>query len=423
MVRAQALGLLVLIVGLFAAACASGGDAGVRTEGQAPLPATARGGEMRGIWVTRWDYRTEADVRRVIEQAASIGATDVFWQVRGQFDAFYRSSLEPWGQELFFDRKAEYARDPARADPGFDPLATAVEAARARGVRLHAWVNVFPMWRGKTAPVDPRHPLNRNPGWRLHNDKNEPQPFNDHYVVANPTDPQVQDHIVRVCADIVTRYRVDGLHLDYVRFVSDALDPKHLYPGDAASLARYTRATGRTQVQSTQERAAYGDWIRSEITKVVTRIKTEAVAARPGVVLTAAVWRRPELARDRFFQDAAAWMDSGVLDRGMPMIYTPELAQWTDDLKAWRAASPRANMTPGMGIYMHTRPEQMIEQASAAAEANCSGVAVFAYSSMFDSVDPNQDKSARESALRAMRRTTMQRLWSAGSADAGTGGR
>lgn len=404
------LGLIGLILGIAAAACASGGESPAPSAGDAEATAPAA---MRGVWVTRWDYRTEADVKRVIEQVASLGATDVFWQCRGQFDAFYRSSLEPWGQELFYDRKAEYARDPTKADPGFDPLAVAVTHAHAKGLRIHAWINVFPMWKGKTAPTDPRHPLNRNPGWRLHNDKNQPQPFNDHYVVANPTDPAVQDHIVAVCKDIVTRYKVDGLHMDYVRFVSDALDPKHLYPGDPASMTRYTRVTGK-RVVATEDRAAFGDWIRTEITKVVTRIKTESVSARPGVTLTAAIWRRPELARDRFFQDAPAWLNAGTLDVGMPMIYTPDLAQWTDDIKAWRAAVPRAPITPGMGIYMHTTPEQTLDQAAAAANLRTQGLAMFAYASMFDSVDPNQDKSAKEGSLRVMRRATVKGIWGTG---------
>jgi hypothetical protein len=58
------------------------------------LPARA-GNEDKfvGLWVTRWDYRTPADVRDVIERAASAGFTDVVWQARGQADAYYQSDL------------------------------------------------------------------------------------------------------------------------------------------------------------------------------------------------------------------------------------------------------------------------------------------------------------------------------------------
>ena len=110
-----------------------------RNDGRVVHAKHSMGMEVRGIWVTRWDFRSPEDVRRVVADAASIGVTDVFWQVRGQGDSYYRSRIEPWGEELFRD-------DRSRTDPGFDPLALAVQEAHRRGVRIHAWFNVMPMW-------------------------------------------------------------------------------------------------------------------------------------------------------------------------------------------------------------------------------------------------------------------------------------
>ena len=45
------------------------------------------------------------------------------------------------------------------------------------------------------------------------------QAFNDHYVCLNPCLPEVRDYIVSVLRDLAERYPIDGLHLDYVRFI------------------------------------------------------------------------------------------------------------------------------------------------------------------------------------------------------------
>src|SRR5688572_8515818 len=143
-------------------------------------------GEFRGVWINRWDYRTTADVKRAFEEVSTLGVTDVFWQVRGQADAFYKSDLEPWGLELLRGLPA------GTNDPGYDPLALAIAEAHARGLKIHAWFNVMPMWKDKVEPVNPAHIFNAHPNWRLFDSKGAPQALNEHYVIVNPIYPEVQ---------------------------------------------------------------------------------------------------------------------------------------------------------------------------------------------------------------------------------------
>lgn len=360
---------------------------------------------FRGLWVTRWDYRTPDDVRKCIDDAAALGATDVLWQVRGQADAFYKSDLEPWGRELFRDLK------PGATSPGFDPLELAVRYAHDKGLKFHAWVNVMPVWKGKTPPADPRHMYNLHPSWRLMDSTGKFQPLTDHYVIVNPVLKDVQDHVVAVLKDIVTRYAVDGIHLDYIRFVSEKLDAKVLYPGDPLSLELFRKATGKTAVANPADRAAYQDWVRSRITELVRRIRADAVSARSGVVLTAAVWRRPEIGRDQFLQDGARWLIEGSIDRAIPMIYTDKDQQFADDLGAWLAAAPGRTVTPGLGAHMHAVDQSGRQIGLAKAlPGNAAGYALFAYSALFESADPNQLKDEKSVFERSQRRKALAAL-------------
>lgn len=342
-----------------------------------------------GLWVTRWDYRTPADVRDVIERAASAGFTDVVWQVRGQADAYYQSDLEPWGDEIMKGVPA------GATTPGFDPLAIAVELAHASGLRLHAWVNVMPMWKGKTPPTNRKHLIYTHPEWRLVNQRGEVQPLNDHYVIVNPVLPEVQDYLVGVFKDIVTRYDVDGLHMDYIRFVSELMGKDDVYPADEQSQLLFKQATGREGISTAQDRTALKAYIRRRITDLVVRIRREAVGAREGVTFSAAIWRRPDLARETYLQDSPGWLSDKVLDLGMPMIYTDKDEQFTSDLKAWLAAAPRARLAPGLGVYL-IKPAMTPSQIGITRElvGTPPSIAIFAYSSLFESADPNQSKAA-----------------------------
>ena len=359
--------------------------------------------EMRGIWVTRWDYRSAVDVERAIDKAAKAGFTDIFWQVRGQADAYYRSTLEPWGEELFRDK-------PNATDPGFDPLAVAVRRAHQQGVRLHAWINVYPLWKGTGQPRDPRHPFIRRPQWRLIDQTGQPQPQTDHYVVANPTDPAVQAHIAAVCRDIVSRYAIDGLHLDYVRFVGDSLPEGKIYPADPASISRFYKATGHRTLSTPADRKAHEGWVRDEITRLVRRVSSESRRIRPGIEMSAAVWRTPDLARETQLQDAARWLEEGTLDRVLPMIYTDSNAVFARDLEAWLAVAGKKPVTPGIGAYKH-QPTQTLEQIRLSEPG--AGYCLFAFATIFESVNPFEPKDQAAITLRDARRRAIEAVQNA----------
>lgn len=360
------------------------GCALMRLGGNAPLDA---GETLHGLWVTRWDYRTKDDVKEIVRNASDLGVTDIYWQVRGQADAYYESDLEPWGELILVDASV----------PTFDPLALAVREAHKNGIRLHAWTNVMPLWKGVAPPVDPEHAFHTHPEWRMRDREGTPQALHDGYVTVNPVREDVHKHIVRVLGDIARRYDVDGIHLDYIRFVPDGTGDQ-LFPSDAETLAMYTRATGRTGVDSQEDRAAFRDWIRDRITDLVKEIRDEVKRADPRMEMSAAVWRRPDLAREEYLQDAGAWLRAGLIDRAIPMIYTDKDDQFQSDLAAWLGESRGSPVTPGIGIYKH-QPMQAVDQILMAGD----GYVLFAYSSLFESADPNQDKSAEAKARRAAR--------------------
>lgn len=128
---------------------------------------------------------------------------------------------------------------------------------------------------------------------------------------------------------------------------------------------------------------------------------------RSGVEYSAAVWRNPDLGRDSYLQDAALWVADGTLDRVFPMIYFDDNDKYKSDLDAWLAVAEHSRVTPGIAAYKHTDPEMTVQQIKLSGRA--SGYAVFAYASLFESVDPTQPKDVEAITIRSARRTAVSR--------------
>ena len=56
--------------------------------------------EIRALWVVRFSMTSAEAVQEMVLEAERSGINTLIIQVRGRADAFYRSSLEPWGESV-----------------------------------------------------------------------------------------------------------------------------------------------------------------------------------------------------------------------------------------------------------------------------------------------------------------------------------
>jgi len=277
------------------------------------VPIDCTGQQVRGVWVTRWDFRAPRDIAEIVKNAALGGLNRIYLQVRGEADAYYLSSVEPWAMAL---------TGTLGKDPGWDPLQTALEAAHAQGIEVHAWLNAATLWRGPTPPgrSSPEHIFRKHPEWKVVHGGGAGQGPPDPYVFASVAHPDFQDHLEKVLADLVERYAVDGVHLDYIRYPGK--DTSH----DPKSLELYRRA--REEAPGLSQ----ADWQRQQLTAFVTRLTRRAHQLRPAVQVSAAVtgicrnrwgWLAVSEGCVDFYQDSPVWGMSRAVDALHPMIYWP----------------------------------------------------------------------------------------------------
>lgn len=315
--------------------------------------------EFRGAWISAvhnldWPSKQglppaqqKAELVRLLDAARSLGLTDVFFQVRPEGDALYRSPLEPWSRFLTGTQGR---------DPGYDPLAFCISEAGRRGIRVHAWFNPYRASVKAGAPLAANHMARR---FRAHAHKV------GSVVCMDPGAPEVQDHVVKVVTDVARRYDVAGIHFD---------DYFYPYPSvgrlpDGKTYERYRAAGGKLSL---------GDWRRDNVNRLIARVSRSVKEARPGAVFGVSPFGiytkgQPSTVKagldqlNEIYADPLKWMRSGWVDYIAPQLYWKDRSDqsFTELLGWWR--SPSANPR-GVPVYPGIAAYRMTEQGWPAQE-------------------------------------------------------
>lgn len=162
--------------------------------------------EFRGAWIQcvngQYLGKTPQEIRDMLSSqldvmaAANINA--IFFQVRAEADALYRSSYEPWSRYL----TGQQGRAP---QDGWDPLEWMVAQCHQRGMECHAWINPYRAKTKGTTAVAQNNVIVRKPERVFR--------YGDLFIL-NPALEENRMYTCMVVEDIISRYDVDGIHMD-----------------------------------------------------------------------------------------------------------------------------------------------------------------------------------------------------------------
>lgn len=321
---------LVAAIGFFACSAADT-PTSAPASGETPTPADPTPGpagdasddsvvvahdrELRGAWISTvyngvWPSETglsmdaaKAELVGIFDALAGAHMNAVFFQVRSESDAVYASSLEPWSRFLTGTQGQ---------DPGWDPLAFAVEEGHKRGLEVHAWLNPYRGLVSKQIAVAPNH-ITKTLASAARNYGTQ--------VWMDPGVAEVREHIVAVVKDIVTRYDVDGIHFD-----------DYFYPYPVAG-ATFDDSAPYAAYESGGGSLGKDDWRRSNVDALVHETADAVASARASVrfgVSPFGIYRPGSPAGvtglDAYatlYCDPVKWMDQGWVDYLAPQLYWP----------------------------------------------------------------------------------------------------
>jgi uncharacterized lipoprotein YddW (UPF0748 family) len=282
--------------------------------------------QFRALWIAtvqRLDWPTpgtidamKAEYLSILDFAVAAKMNAVIFQIRPTADSFWPGGLEPWSR---------YLTGTAGLDPGWDPLAFALEEARKRDLEFHAWFNPYRISMPASAteagvdltklPAD--HPVRNHPEWTV------PYPINaaGARLYYNPGIPEVRQFVIDAIMDAVGRYDIDGVHFD-----------DYFYPYPAAG---QDFADEATFVQYGAGWANKGDWRRNNVDVFIREMNEHIKAIKPWVkfgVSPFGIWRNKAVdplgsetngsqSYDNNFADSRKWVKEQWIDYIVPQIY------------------------------------------------------------------------------------------------------
>jgi len=269
--------------------------------------------EFRGAWIqaVNGQFRgvpTETLKATLINQLNALqeaGINAIIFQVRPEADALYNSAYEPWSRFL----TGVQGKAPV---PYWDPLEFMIEECHKRNMELHAWINPYRAKTSMNTTLASTHIYNLHPERFIEYDNK---------LFFNPALTENRMHICKVVTDIVSRYDIDGIHMDdyFYPYPANGMD----YPDDA-SFALY----GRNFKDK-------GDWRRNNVNVLIKEIHETVRALKPWVkfgVSPFGVYRNQSSDPlgsntkalqnyDDLYADVLLWAREGWIDYNIPQIY------------------------------------------------------------------------------------------------------
>lgn len=301
------------------------------------------------VWVVRNALESRQAWRDALESVARAGCDRMYLQVSGRWDAYFPSTVFP-----------PPAAAPRGDDWADDPFGRAVEDAHARGVAVHAWVNALLAWSAETPPETDEHVYRRHPEWFVRDGRGRSMRNLDRGQLdraglvgegwfLDPAREEVRTELRRFVLEVATRYPVDGIHLDYIR-----------YP------------TGWTPEEGP-----------AAVSLLVGLIRRDLGATRPAARLSAAVMPRPDVALRSFGQDWGSWIESGLVDEVAPMVYRASPREVLRTVEQWPDGTPLDRVRVGVRID-RLSPDETRQTIARLEEIGVSGVALFSHNLLLD---------------------------------------
>lgn len=291
--------------------------------------------EMNGVWIasiSNIDFPSKPDLSAdelkveldaIVENVEESGLDTIFFQVRPSSDALYSSDIFPVSRYLSKEGILV-----------IDPLEYIIEAASAKGISVHAWINPLRVAVGGTVEELPDgHPAKEHPEWCVK--------YADGKIYFDCGIPEVRQLIADGISEIIEGYDVEGIVFDdyfypYPQYETDSEGNKTIAAfGDSATFGQYG-----------SEYDDIGDWRRENVNCLVKLAYDTVKSTDKNCIFGVSpfgIWKngygdisgsatRGSQSYYDIYCDSISWVNGGYVDYIAPQLY-------------WRAEESAASYT------------------------------------------------------------------------------
>ncbi|GGA01528.1 family 10 glycosylhydrolase [Okeania sp. KiyG1] len=343
-----------------------------------PTDGERAGAEIRAVWLDRGTIvraRSERGLAMVFDRLAAAGINTVFFETLNAGYTIYPSNVAPRQNPLTIS---------------WDPLESAVKLARERNMEIHAWIWTFATGnkahnRALGQPDSYLGPvISAHPDWVMTDKRGRKRHPSDGKVYMDPANPYVRQYLLRIIDEIASRYQVDGIQLDYIRYPFQNPGRNFSYGYSTIARQQFQRLHGVDPMKiSSRDRQNRWKWTEFKINQVNSFVADTSRFLKqkyPRIILSAAVFPFPRHERfDKIQQDWDTWVLRGDIDLLTPMTYaldTNRFQQITQPLTSTRVLGSTL-ITPAVKLL--NIPEIVaVDQIQAARDLPTGGYIIFA---------------------------------------------
>lgn len=358
--------------------------------------------ELKGVWI-RPTYHSVEAITDVLDRIADAGINNVFIETyyHGQ-TIFPSKTMEEYG---FIKQNPEYA--------DFDHLKVWINEAHKRRIRVHIWFETF--YVGNRSPEsNPEYILNKHPDWANYQKRNVdsetiPYSVSEHNgYFLDPANPEVQDFLYKLVSEIISRYRPDGINLDYIRYPQSLAKTFSNYELSNWGYTKWARNEfhsmfGVDPIELTTSDDLWIDWRNYRCNKISDFVaKISKLARSNDIQITAVIFPNRDMALDTKLQDWRTWSFKNLVDGFTPLFLT------CDDKTAMNLmANIMRNKTSATKLYaglfvtfMNGSNADLMKQIHAARRYALNGLIIFDYAHLSD----NYVEALTQSVFKPIRR-------------------
>ncbi len=335
--------------------------------------------EARSVWLDRGTIvaaKSPQGMAALFDKLKAAGINVVYFETNNAGFTMYPSQLTEQNPETI----------------GWDPLGAGIKEARKRGMEIHAWMWIFAVGNTRHNPIINKSEDYQGPvlskydaNWAMTTATGTLVPKNQHEFWLDPSNPECRQYIKSLISEVISKYDVDGVQLDYIRYPFNNKGSECGF--NWLSRTKFEQETGLSLDKLDDEtRNIFVVWKSHQVNQLVKEVSEMVRAKNPKLRISAAVYAFPRRMRlNAIQQEWETWVVNGWIDTLNPMTY----ANTTQNLSLMssfcrESTGDKALVYPGLAIR-RVDNAGLIEQMDTARETGTLGTTFFAAAHLDDS--------------------------------------
>ena len=177
--------------------------------------------EIKGIYISYLEYLdnfqtnslsvNKVYIKKMLDLIHDSNFNTIFLHVSPFSDAIYNSKIFPYSYTL---------TGVEGKNPGMDYLDFFIKEAHKRNIQIHAWINPYRILNSN----DMSKLSKNNPVFLLNDDDIQ---ISENGIYYNPASTRVLELLIKQVEEIITNYKVDGIHFDDYFYPNESIDLKN----------------------------------------------------------------------------------------------------------------------------------------------------------------------------------------------------